>query len=255
MNSEVAKSWGNFLPWPTWDTFQKLLDNPPHLPDDIGVFSCKKSNPIYLTETSLSKMVQSVENKLKKRIYAHGRGWVFTPKRFLSLGSRQAVDIALFRLAREGTIRRLSRGLYDYPETHPKLGRIFPALEKVVDAIRESARIRVQPGGAYATNLLGLSEQVPAKVMYITDGPSRKVKIGKLEIRLMQTTPANMASAGKVSGLLIQAFKYLGKQHVTPERIRHLRKRLSADEKVTLQNDIGLASTWMHPYIREITKE
>ena len=199
-------------------------------------------------------MPKSVENKLKKRIYAHGRGWVFTPKRFLSLGSRQAIDLALFRMVREGTIRRLSRGLYDFPETHPRLGLISPAIESVVDALRETSRIRMQPSGAYVTNILGLSEQVPAKVVYLTDGPNRKVKVGNLEIRLKRTTPANMAAAGRLSGMIIQAFRYLGQQHVTPERIATLRKRLPAKERKALLKDIGLAAAWMHPHFQELAR-
>jgi len=200
-------------------------------------------------------MPENVENKLKKRIYAHGRGWVFTPKRFLSLGSRQAIDLALFRMTKAGTIRRLDRGIYDFPKTHPKFGVLLPDIESVVEALRETRRIRVQPAGAYVTNLLGLSEQVPAKVVYLTDGPSRRVNIGNTEIRLMQTTPANMAAAGRLSGMVIQAFRYLGRAHVTPERIRYLRKKLPAKERKALLKDISLAATWMHPHFRELARE
>jgi hypothetical protein len=199
-------------------------------------------------------MAKSVEFKLKKRIYAHGRGWVFTPKRFLSLGSRQAIDLALFRMVREGAIRRLSRGLYDFPKTHPRLGVLTPTIESIVDALRESSRIRMQPAGAYVTNLLGLSEQVPAKVIYLTDGPSRRVKVGNMEIRLKQTTPANMAAAGRLSGMIIQAFRYLGRTHVTPERIALLRKQLPAKERKALLKDIGLAAAWMHPHFHELAR-
>jgi len=200
-------------------------------------------------------MPKTVENKLKKQIYAHGRGWVFTPKRFLGLGSRQAIDLALFRMTQAGNIRRLARGIYDFPKTHPKFGALLPDIDSVVDALRESRRIRVQPAGAYVTNLLGLSEQVPAKVVFLTDGPSRRVKIGNTEIRLMRTTPANMAAAGKLSGMIIQAFRYLGRKHVTPERIQHLRKQLPAEKRKALLKDLGLAATWMHPHIRELARE
>jgi len=64
-------------------------------------------------------------------------------------------------------------------------------------------------GDAAALNLLGLSEQVPAKIVFLTEAESRKLKIGLMEIELRRTTPKNMASAGRLSGLVIQAFRAL----------------------------------------------
>ena len=113
-------------------------------------------------------------------------------------------------------------------------------------------RIRLQPAGAYATNLLGLSEQVPAKVVFLTDGPSRTVKIGRQEIQLRRTTPRNMATAGRLSGLLMQALRHLGKQHITPARMRHLKRTLPEKERRKLLKDLPLAPAWMHPLFREL---
>ena len=100
------------------------------------------------------------------------------------------MDKALSRLTARGVIRRLARGLYEYPREHPELGTLSPDLEKVAKALAGKHRIRLQPAGAYAANLLGLSEQVPAKIVFLTDGPSRTVKIGRQEIHLRRTTLA-----------------------------------------------------------------
>ncbi|HLE62617.1 MAG TPA: DUF6088 family protein, partial [Pyrinomonadaceae bacterium] len=112
--------------------------------------------------------------------------------------------------------------------------------------------LRLQPAGAYATNLLGLSEQVPAKVVFLTDGPSRTVKIGRQEIQLRRTTPRNMSAAGRLSGLLMQAFRHLGKQHITRGRIEHLKRTLPEKERQALLKDLRLAPAWMHPLFREL---
>ena len=117
--------------------------------------------------------MQTIEDKLRNRIYGSGRGSVFTPNDFLDLGGRDAVDKGLSRLTAKETIRRLARGLYEYPREHPEFGVLSPDIEKVAKALTGKDRIRLQPAGAYATNLLGLSEQVPAKVVFLTDGPSR----------------------------------------------------------------------------------
>ena len=196
--------------------------------------------------------MQTIDNKLINRIYGGGRGSAFTPTHFLDLGGRDAVDKALSRLASKGTIRRLARGLYEYPREHTELGILSPDIEKVAKALAGKDRIRLQPAGAYATNLLGLSEQVPAKVVFLTDGPSRTVKFGRQEIQLRLTTPRNMAAAGRLSGLLMQALRHLGKEHITPERMKHLKRTLPAKERQRLLKDLRLAPAWMHPLFREL---
>jgi hypothetical protein len=113
----------------------------------------------------------------------------------------------------------------------------------------------LQPAGAYAANALGLSEQVPAKAVFLTDGPSRTVKVGSVTIQLRRTTPKNMATAGRLSGLLIQALRALGAEHVTPARVEHLRRTIPAEERRELVKDIALAPAWMHPIFRELAKE
>src|SRR5438309_147281 len=109
--------------------------------------------------------MQTVDARIISRIHGTGRGAAFTPNDFLDLGGRDAVDKSLSRLALKGTIRRLARGLYEYPRQHPELGVLSPDVDKVAKALAGKDRIRLQPAGAYATNLLGLSEQVPAKVV------------------------------------------------------------------------------------------
>jgi hypothetical protein len=196
----------------------------------------------------------TTDSRLKRRVYGQGRGSVFTPNDFLDLGGRDAVDKALSRLAARGVIRRLARGLYEYPREHPDLGTLSPNLEKVAKALAGKHRIRLQPTGAYAANVLGLSEQVPAKIVFLTDGPSRTVKIGRQEIHLRRTTPRNMAAAGRLSGLLMQAFRSLGRQHITQQRLAHLKRTLPAKERKQLIKDLALAPTWMHPFFLELAE-
>jgi hypothetical protein len=197
---------------------------------------------------------QSVDYRILSRIYGSKRGAMFTPSDFLDLGSRRAVDLALHRLIEKKVLRRLARGLYEYPREHPELGTLSPDIQKVAKTLAGKDRSRLQPAGAYATNLLGLSEQVPAKAVFLTDGPSRTVKIGRQEIQLRRTTPRNMAAAGRLSGLLMQAFWHLGRQHITEQRMAHLKRTLPAKERKQLLKDLPLAPTWMHPLFRELAE-
>jgi hypothetical protein len=197
----------------------------------------------------------SIDFKILSRIRGKGRGSVYVPGDFLDLGSREAVDLVLHRLAKKGVIRRLARGIYDFPKRHPVLGLLLPSTETIADALAGRDRTRLQPAGAYAANTLGLSDQVPAKVVFLTDGPSRTVRVGSLTIQLRRTTPRNMAAASRLSGLVIQALRELGKEHVTAKKIEHLKRTLPADKRRELLKDLTLAPVWMHPIFRELAEE
>ena len=201
------------------------------------------------------KTGHSAQTRMEMRIRELGRGAVFAPASFLDIGNRRVIDVALHRMAKQGIIRRLARGLYDYPKINPMLGQLSPSIDTIAKALATKDQIRLQPSGAYAANLLRLSEQVPARVIFLTDGFSRRIRIGKQEIILKRTTPRNMAAAGRTSGLLIQALRYLGRSHVTSERIAHLRAALSAKDRKQILDDLRLAPAWMHPFLRAIAGE
>lgn len=200
------------------------------------------------------KMPQSIDSKILSRIRAKGPGSVHVPSDFFELGSREAVDLALHRFAKKGILRRLARGVYDLPREHPVLGTLSPSADDIAKALAERDHARLQPAGAYAANVLGLSEQVPAKAVFLTDGPSRTIKIGATTIQLRRTTPRNMAAAGRLSGLLIQGLRELGKEHITPARINQLKRTLPPAERRELLKDIKLAPAWMHPIFRSLAE-
>lgn len=197
-------------------------------------------------------MTQSTVTKIKKRIYGKSQGFVFTKSHFLDFGSRTAVAKALERLADAGAIRRLARGLYDYPEKHPSLGELPANYERIAQALAGKDSLKIQPSGAYAANLLGLTEQVPAKIVFLTDGANRIVQVKNQQIVLKRTTPKNMATAGNIGGLVIQALRYLGKDHVDDKTIGMLKKRLTGPDKRQLMRDLRYVPAWMSPIFRQL---
>ncbi len=199
-------------------------------------------------------MVQSVNNKVLSRIYGKKRGWVFTPSNFLDLGSRAAIDQALGRLVKPGTIRRLACGLYEYPKKHHDFWDIPPNYERIAQALAGRGSLKIQPSGAYAANLLGLTEQVPAKIVFLTDGPNSKLQIGKRQIVLKRTTPKNMATAGKISGLVIQALRYLKRDYVDSIVIEKLKYKLTEKDKKGLVKDICYAPAWIGGIFRQLQR-
>lgn len=203
----------------------------------------------------MGKHAQSIDSAIVRRIRRHGRGWVFTPAHFQDLGSRTAVGLALMRHTRAGTIRQFARGLYDYPRQDPLLGTLSPSVDGITRAVAGRDATRLQPSGAYAANLLGLSDQVPMRIVMLTDGPTRKVVLGKLQITLRRTTPRNMATAGRVSGTVIQALRWLGRRYVDDRMVRMLRSRLSPADKRQLLKDIRYAPAWIAEAMRKVAED
>jgi len=199
--------------------------------------------------------MESLPHKLLNRIKQKGKGWVFTPLAFADLGESVNLAVALNRLSTRKAIRRLARGIYDYPRSHEKLGELFPPAEAIANAIAERDGIRLFPSGAYAANLLGLSEQVPAKVVFLTDGKPRKIRIERLIIEFRRGAPRYMALANMEAGLVIQALRHLGKEYVTDTTIKLLRTRLSKQSKKSLLQTINVAPAWIRLHIRAICRE
>lgn len=197
----------------------------------------------------------NIDKYVLKRIRAKKRGWVFTPRHFQDLAGASTISTILQRQRDKGLIRQLGRGLYDYPRQDPLLGTLQPSLHSIAQALAGRDSARLQPAGAYAANLLGLSTQVPLQVVFLTDAASRKIQVGNQQIVLKKTTPRNMAAAGRISGLVIQALRHLGKDHVGQPQIRHLAGQLSAKDCRQLLKDIRLAPAWIASVIRRICAE
>ncbi len=187
----------------------------------------------------------SVDSAIARRLKGHPKGWVFTPDVFMDLGSRKAVDMALSRQLESGRVRRLARGVYDLPRKHPRLGPLAPTIEAIAEALKGRDAIRLQPSGAYAAQLLGLTDQVPMRVVLLTDGPSRSVRLDGREITLKRTTTRSMAMAGRISGTVLQALRWLGSDHVDESVISKLRARLSLAERRILMEDIRYVPAWV----------
>ena len=197
----------------------------------------------------------SIAQEIGRRITAASKanpGRVHTPFDFLDLGSPHSVGMALMRLVRSGALRRLARGLYTVPRQHPLFGELQPSTDEIVQALSRRDGAVVQPAQAMAANLLSLSEQVPVRAIYETDGPSRTVMVGSQTIQLKHRPPRKVRSASPMSNLVFAALRSVGKDNVNEARIAHLRETLSAKDRAALLKDLPLAPVWMHPHLRFI---
>jgi predicted transcriptional regulator of viral defense system len=198
-------------------------------------------------------MPTTTTNAILKRIRAKHRGWVFTPRQFAQLGTRAAVDQALSRLQRRGRIRRLSRGIYYFPKTHPHIGVLSPSPEAVAKAAAERTGSRIMVSGAKAANLLGLSSQVPTQNLFWTEGPSRTVQIGKQTVSLKHVAPSKMIGAGTEAGIVIQAVRSFGKKGVHEIPVHTFAKRVPRSVKAAVKRLTPAAPAWSQPVLNEIS--
>jgi len=198
-------------------------------------------------------MAQSTPNAILKRIRAMHRGAVFTPRQFANLGTRAAIDQALSRLHRSGQIRRLTRGVYEFPKIHPKIGVLSPSLEGVAKAVAQRTGSRISVSGAKAANLLGLSTQVPMQNVFWTEGPSRTIRIGNQTVTLKHVAPSKMIGAGTEAGMVIQAIRSLGERGIHEVPLNTLATQLPRPIKKAVRRLAPAAPAWSQTVLNQIS--
>jgi hypothetical protein len=198
-------------------------------------------------------MAQSITNAILKRIRAMHRGAVFTPRQFANLGTRAAIDQALSRLQRSGQIRRLTRGVYEFPKIHPRIGVLSPSLEAVAKAVAHRTGSRISVSGAKAANMLGLSTQVPVQNVFWTEGPSRTIRIGNQTVTLKHVAPSKMIGAGTEAGMVIQAIRSIGQRGIHGVPVNTLAEQLPHPVKKAVRRLTPGAPAWSQPILNQIS--
>lgn len=197
----------------------------------------------------------SVHKQIVTRITALPLGSLIFPAHFLDIGSESAIKMSLSRLAKNGRIERVARGIYTIPKMNRLIGKIHPSIESIAMAIAERDKVKIKPTGLYALNRLGLSTQVPTNYVYITDGTARSVRIGRSKIKFKASVPKKLATKGPISGLVIQALEELGPNEVTPEILKKLTNFLEKEEPDLLKHDATLTSAWIARILYAITSK
>lgn len=200
--------------------------------------------------------MNNIREQIEKRITDTGPGCVFTRKDFQDISSAGSIGQILSRLVKDGFIRRMGRGLFDYPKTNPILGgELSPDIDQAAKAIARKFKWSILPYGNLAANRLGLSQQVPAKFVYLSSGPTKEVKIGKTAIRFRHARPKEIYTDSAISGLVVQALRYLGRENVNDDIIAHLKQKLSAGEKKELLKNIHFSTEWIFEIVQRIAKD
>ena len=200
--------------------------------------------------------MQPIESKVISRIYGKGRGWAFFKNDFLDIGSAVAIDQVLSRLSKKKAIRRVMRGLYDYPAHSKLLGQdLGPNMDQVAQALARKFGWSIQVSGNTALNILNLSTQVPGRYVYLSDGKSNSYKIGAQELHFKKTTLKDSGLKHAESALLVQAIKALDKRTLTEDETRRLREYFGSKLGARILRDTRYTTSWVHEEIKKIFKD
>lgn len=184
---------------------------------------------------------------LPKRIMEHAAALPeaapLCPGALLHLGSRSAVDQALSRLARSGRLMRICQGVYMRP-VETRFGSRAPGVKKAVAALSELWGETVVPCGGSAANLLGLTAQMPVRTVYLTSGPSRRLRFGALSVELRHAPRWQLAAPHRKAGNVLRALAWLGPGEIE-EGLNAVLPGLSAQELGELSAARATMPAWM----------
>ena len=187
----------------------------------------------------------SIDDQIEAKIKRVKPGTILFIEDFLGIGTAGAVHISLHRLVKAKQIVRVSRGIYVKPKQSQLVGEVLPTTEAIAMAIAKRDKARILPTGSYAMHMLGLTTQIPLKLVYLTDGSPRKITIGKRTIQFKKTTPKNLSLKGDISKLAVQALKEIGKGKMTTDELDTIVSILKKEDSKKLKHDIALAPQWI----------
>lgn len=197
--------------------------------------------------------MSTITQQIIKRIRAKRRGWVFAPKDFLDLGSRAIVDQALSRLTQQGIIRRLDRGVYDFPKQHTVLGTLSPETQGLARA-KAPKTTKVVASGALAANALGLSTQVPVKPTFMTNGPTQTKKIAGRSVVFKHARVPVLDNVSDTANLTLQALTHLGKKNIDKDVLDQCARKLTSRDINGLVANVDRTPSWLADVILKIKK-
>ncbi len=204
----------------------------------------------------ISEKNSSVEERLLSRIYGRGKGYAFSPNDFIDEFLSNSIDKALSTLTKKLKIRRVARGVYDYPKYSNFLEKeLSPDIEQVAQVYARKFNWKIEVSGDTALNILGLSTQVPGKYIYLSNGPNKHYKLKNgTTIEFKKASLKNIGFKYKESSLIVQALKMLGKDRVDDEVIKKIRKKIDSSKYSKILNDTKSSTVWIYETIKKICK-
>jgi len=198
--------------------------------------------------------MQNIDDKILAKVSKCGRGTIFFPNDFISIGETKSVLKALERMTNDGIIIRLAKGIYCYPKFDKVLGLgiLYPSFEDIAQSIAKRDKARIVPTALYALNKLGLSTQIPMNIVYMTDGSPRKINMGNgRSIQFKHAAPKNLSFRNELAMLVTFALKEIKQKNVTEKHLERIKEILKKETKGKVLIDAKLMPAWIRTIIRK----
>jgi hypothetical protein len=196
----------------------------------------------------------SVTKAIIGKIEEANPGTIFFPADFLDLGNPEGIHTTLSRIVATNTLLRLAKGIYLKPKMDSELGMLKPSMEELAHKIADRDKVVIRPTGTYALNKLGLSTQIPTKVVFLTNGNPKRIQVGKSTIVFQKTTPKQLAIQPENIFLAIQALIALKDQADDPNVMQRLTEVLAREKSTDIRKAVPLAPQRVAKLLRQISE-
>jgi len=193
-------------------------------------------------------------DKIENRVLKSSKGTFFFAEDFANYTSPDNIRQSLSRLEKDGVLVRLAQGIYLKPKTDELLGVIYPSIEEIAKQIAKRDKARIAPTGVFALYNLGLTTQIPLKVVYLTDGSQREIKIGNSVIKFIKTVPKTFAIKDELLQLIVQACKEIGQKNITEHFLQQLEPKVRQLQSIVLEKELRFAPVWIQKLIKQLHK-
>ena len=191
--------------------------------------------------------------QIEERINNYPYGAAFSASDFLDIADANSVSQALFRLEKDGEIRRVINGVYDKPAYSQLIQEYgVPRIDKIAEALARRFNWNIAPSGDTALNLLHVSTQVPNAWEYVSDGPYRNYVIGETPLRFKHVMPREINGYSAITVMMIQAIRAIGKGNMTQEQMDRFSSVITVEDREVLLNEARTASGWIYKEIKNI---
>jgi hypothetical protein len=203
-----------------------------------------RHNNLYICD-----MNESISSQIENKIKRSKPGQIILPSDFKDLGTSTAIRKTLSRLVDQKVLVRMGQGVYVIPIHDKFFGEVLPSMEEIAASLAEKEHVKIMPTGQYALNKIGLSNQVPMKLVFLTNGTKKNITIGKSSIVFQPTTTKKLAMMGSISSLLFLGLEELDLNRLTESEIEKIINLLKKEDQNNLKHDLKLAPARISDFV------
>ena len=194
-------------------------------------------------------MEASIYNQIESKVKRSKPGKLILPSDFKDLGASTAIRKALSRLVEQKVLVRMGQGIYVIPIKDKVFGDVLPSIEEIAVLLAKKEHVKIMPTGLFALNKIGLSTQIPMKMVFLTNGTKKNIVIGKNALVFQPTTTKKLAMIGSISSLLFVGLEELDLSQLSESEMEKIISLLKKEDPKKLKYDLKLAPARISDFV------